>query len=109
MPGPDEPGAVGNELITTCSEVRSTRRRASPAPLRGARAESSLPCARIVAPAGRHRILTPLSWLLISAIQSRDYPLITGTVIVYTLAFVAINFMIDILYGVVDPRIRFEK
>ena len=47
--------------------------------------------------------------LLISAIQSRDYPLITGTVIIYTLAFVVINFMIDILYAVVDPRIRFEK
>jgi peptide/nickel transport system permease protein len=47
--------------------------------------------------------------LLISAIESRDYPLITGTVIIYTLAFVAINFMIDILYGFVDPRIRFEK
>lgn len=47
--------------------------------------------------------------LLISAIQSRDYPLITGTVIIYTLAFVAINFMIDILYAAVDPRIRFEK
>lgn len=46
--------------------------------------------------------------LLISAIQSRDYPLITGTVIIYTLAFVAINFVIDILYAVVDPRIRFE-
>jgi peptide/nickel transport system permease protein len=47
--------------------------------------------------------------LLISAIESRDYPLITGTVIIYTLAFVAINFMIDILYGFVDPRIRFGK
>jgi len=47
--------------------------------------------------------------LLISAIQSRDYPLITGTVIIYTLAFVAINFLIDILYAAVDPRIRFEK
>lgn len=47
--------------------------------------------------------------LLISAIESRDYPLITGTVIIYTLAFVAINFMIDIIYGFVDPRIRFEK
>jgi ABC-type dipeptide/oligopeptide/nickel transport system permease component len=47
--------------------------------------------------------------LLISAIQSRDYPLITGTVIIYTLALVAINFMIDILYAAVDPRIRFEK
>jgi ABC-type dipeptide/oligopeptide/nickel transport system permease component len=47
--------------------------------------------------------------LLIAAIQSRDYPLITGTVLTYTVAFVAINFFIDILYGVIDPRIRFGK
>ena len=47
--------------------------------------------------------------LLISAIQSRDYPLITGTVITYTVAFVMINFTIDILYAVFDPRIRFGR
>jgi ABC-type dipeptide/oligopeptide/nickel transport system permease component len=47
--------------------------------------------------------------LLIAAIQSRDYPLITGTVLTYTVAFVVINFAIDILYGVIDPRIRFGK
>ena len=47
--------------------------------------------------------------LLISAIQSRDYPLITGTVLTYTVAFVVINFAIDILYALVDPRIRFGK
>jgi len=47
--------------------------------------------------------------LLISAIQSRDYPLITGEVMVYTIAFVIINFAIDILYAAVDPRIRFER
>jgi peptide/nickel transport system permease protein len=47
--------------------------------------------------------------LLISAIQSRDYPLITGTVLTYTVAFVAINFAIDLLYAVIDPRIRFGK
>jgi peptide/nickel transport system permease protein len=57
---------------------------------------------------------TVFSWpgsgsLLISAIQARDYPLITGTVIVYTLAFVTINFTIDVLYALIDPRIRFEK
>ena len=40
--------------------------------------------------------------------DSRDYPLITGTVIVYTLAFVTINFTIDILYALIDPRIRFD-
>jgi peptide/nickel transport system permease protein len=47
--------------------------------------------------------------LLISAIQSRDYPLITGTVLTYTIAFVIINFAIDILYAWIDPRIRFGK
>lgn len=57
---------------------------------------------------------TVFSWpgsgsLLISAITSRDYPLITGTVLTYTVAFVIINFAIDIIYGVIDPRIRFDK
>jgi peptide/nickel transport system permease protein len=47
--------------------------------------------------------------LLISAIQARDYPLITGTVLVYTTAFVAVNLAIDVLYAVIDPRIRFER
>jgi ABC-type dipeptide/oligopeptide/nickel transport system permease component len=47
--------------------------------------------------------------LLISAIQSRDYPLITGTVLTYTIAFVVINFAIDVLYALIDPRIRFGK
>jgi peptide/nickel transport system permease protein len=57
---------------------------------------------------------TVFSWpgsgaLLISAITSRDYPLITGTVLTYTMAFVIINFTIDILYAYIDPRIRFDK
>ena len=47
--------------------------------------------------------------LLITAIQSRDYPLITGTVLTYTIAFVVINFAIDFLYALIDPRIRFGK
>ena len=57
---------------------------------------------------------TVFSWpgsgsLLISAITSRDYPLITGTVLTYTMLFVIINFTIDILYAFIDPRIRFDK
>ena len=47
--------------------------------------------------------------LLIAAIQSRDYPLITGTVLTYTIAFVVINFAIDVMYAMIDPRIRFGK
>jgi peptide/nickel transport system permease protein len=57
---------------------------------------------------------TVFSWpgsgqLLITAITSRDYPLITGTVLTYTMAFVIINLTIDILYAAIDPRIRFDK
>lgn len=57
---------------------------------------------------------TVFSWpgsgsLLIAAIQARDYPLITGTVLTYTILFVLINFTVDILYAVIDPRIRFDK
>jgi ABC-type dipeptide/oligopeptide/nickel transport system permease component len=45
--------------------------------------------------------------LLISALNARDYPLVTGLVMTYTVAFVLINLIIDALYAVVDPRIRY--
>ena len=45
--------------------------------------------------------------LLITALNARDYPLVTGLVMTYTLAFVTINLIIDGLYAVVDPRIRY--
>ena len=55
---------------------------------------------------------TVFSWpgsgsLLIIALNARDHPLVTGVVLVYTAAFVAINFLIDVLYAVIDPRIRY--
>ena len=45
--------------------------------------------------------------LLITGVTSRDYPLVTGIVLMYTIAFVTINLLIDGLYAVADPRIRF--
>ena len=45
--------------------------------------------------------------LLITGVTSRDYPLVTGLVLTYTLAFVTINLMIDAIYAWADPRIRF--
>jgi peptide/nickel transport system permease protein len=45
--------------------------------------------------------------LLITGVQSRDYPLVTGIVLMYSVAFVLINLAIDAIYAVVDPRIRF--
>jgi peptide/nickel transport system permease protein len=55
---------------------------------------------------------TVFSWpgsgsLLITALNARDYPLVTGLVMTYTTAFVSINLIIDGLYAVIDPRIRY--
>lgn len=44
--------------------------------------------------------------LLITAISNRDFPLVQGIVMYITVAVVAINFIVDILYSVLDPRIR---
>jgi oligopeptide transport system permease protein len=42
----------------------------------------------------------------ITAVTDRDYPLIMGVTLVYTTILVAANFLVDVLYGCVDPRIR---
>ena len=40
------------------------------------------------------------------AISTRDYPVIQGTVLVFTLVFILVNLLVDIIYGLVDPRIK---
>jgi peptide/nickel transport system permease protein len=44
--------------------------------------------------------------LLINAVQERDYPLIQGIILLIAVIFVTINLVVDILYAVVDPRVR---
>jgi oligopeptide transport system permease protein len=44
--------------------------------------------------------------LLIESIFSRDYPIIDGVLLIGTSMFVAVNLMIDLVYPVLDPRIR---
>jgi len=56
---------------------------------------------------------TIFSWpgigrLTIQAIQTRDYPVVQGCVLVIALSYVLVNFLTDLLYGYVDPRIRYE-
>lgn len=46
--------------------------------------------------------------LLIEGLRGRDYPLIVALVLVYTIMFVIINLVIDILYAVIDPRVSFD-
>ena len=49
-----------------------------------------------------------LGRLVISAILRRDYPVVQGVVLVTASAYVLINLMVDLLYALIDPRIRYE-
>lgn len=46
--------------------------------------------------------------LLMSAVSFRDYELMQGITFFFVLAFLSINLVVDLLYGQIDPRIRFE-
>ena len=45
--------------------------------------------------------------LITDAIQNRDYPVIQACVLLLALAFSVLNLLTDLLYGVIDPRIRY--
>jgi peptide/nickel transport system permease protein len=46
--------------------------------------------------------------LLITAINTRDYPLVQGCILFISVTYVAMNLITDLTYGFLDPRIRFE-
>ncbi|MFV0503840.1 MAG: ABC transporter permease [Lachnospirales bacterium] len=47
--------------------------------------------------------------LILNAITRRDIAVIQGVVLFVTLLYVIINLIIDLLYGVIDPRVRLDK
>jgi peptide/nickel transport system permease protein len=49
-----------------------------------------------------------LGRLIISAILRRDYPVVQGVVLVTATAYVLINLGVDLLYALIDPRIRYD-
>ncbi|GHA34703.1 ABC transporter permease [Devosia pacifica] len=46
-----------------------------------------------------------LGRLVLGAISERNYPLVQATILVMTAAFVIVNFLVDLLYAVIDPRV----
>lgn len=44
----------------------------------------------------------------VSSVTNRDYTLIMGTIMIYSVALVMFNLFVDIAYGFIDPRIRFD-
>lgn len=49
-----------------------------------------------------------LGKFFVQSALNRDYTLIMGTVIVYSLILVVMNFVVDVLYGFLDPRISYK-
>ncbi len=47
-----------------------------------------------------------LGRLVYDAVAARDYPLIQGAVLLVAVMFIVVNLIVDVLYAVVDPRIR---
>lgn len=46
--------------------------------------------------------------MIILAIQQRDFPLVVGSVMILAMMFVLLNLIVDILYGIIDPRVRYS-
>lgn len=47
--------------------------------------------------------------LIINSIERRDYAVIQGIVLLVAFVYVFINLIVDLLYGVIDPRVRFNQ
>lgn len=46
--------------------------------------------------------------LLVDSIAYRDYPAIQGLLMIFALQYVLINLIVDMLYGVINPKIRYD-
>ena len=46
--------------------------------------------------------------LLVDAVDMRDYPVIQASVLLFSLEFIVINLVDDVLYGWINPSIRYK-
>jgi len=49
-----------------------------------------------------------LGTLMVGAIKQRDYTTLQSTMVIYTVIVVLINLLTDLIYGLVDPRIKYH-
>jgi peptide/nickel transport system permease protein len=64
--------------------------------------------------AGSIVVETVFAWpgmgsLFINAVNTRDYPMVQGITLVYTIAFMLVNLFTDLSYGFLDPRVRLAE
>ncbi|MCA1973580.1 MAG: ABC transporter permease subunit, partial [Caenispirillum sp.] len=48
-----------------------------------------------------------LGKLIVGALAQRDYPVLQGLMVLYTLLIVIANLLTDLAYGALDPRVRY--
>jgi len=53
-------------------------------------------------------MLPGMGRLIISAVLNRDYPLVSGVLLIFSVIIVLINLMVDLTYGFLDPRIHYK-
>jgi peptide/nickel transport system permease protein/oligopeptide transport system permease protein len=46
--------------------------------------------------------------LLVQSILARDYPVVQGAVLLIAVSFIIVNLIVDLIYGYIDPRIRYD-
>lgn len=49
-----------------------------------------------------------LGFVLIEAINRRDYPIVQGAILVIAVSYILVNLLTDLLYGLIDPRVRYR-
>jgi peptide/nickel transport system permease protein len=52
-------------------------------------------------------VMPGLGNLVVQSISRRDYPVIEGVVLFVAVVYVLVNLLVDLLYGIIDPRIRY--
>jgi peptide/nickel transport system permease protein len=49
-----------------------------------------------------------LGFVMIEAINRRDYPVVQGAILIIAVSYIIINLLTDLLYGLIDPRVRYQ-
>jgi peptide/nickel transport system permease protein len=49
-----------------------------------------------------------LGRLIVDSILARDYPVIQGAILIFGLLYIMVNLVVDLIYALVDPRIRYD-
>lgn len=107
---------LGNEFVRT---ARAKGLREIPVLLRHALPNAMLPIITVIGMQFAYLLsgavvtetifaIPGLGRLAVYAIQARDFPVVQGAVLIIALVFVLVNLVVDMLYAVIDPRIKYE-